>query len=252
MRSINKLAAFILASFYSFLSCFAQQSTQTTPLMPEILPSLALSALESTSKAQQTKLDTKLRDDRILIYRVIVNSDGSLLRTEKISGDSDLQAVADPFVSGWHFKEVDISGSASSWRSLIGVCFFRDGDYMLPCYVPQAQTNEKASDALPTRLFLVGNAEGNHYNFPPLQKKKGARLERPPLLRQLGTTGGVVLDVVIALDGRVSEATVIKGHPLLLAATVQAVRTWQFAPITFLGKPVEVQLRFRVLYGRGD
>lgn len=252
MRLINKLAAVILASSYSSLTCFAQQGTQTTALIPEILPSLALSALESTREAQKTKLDTKLGSDGILIYRVIVNSDGSILRTEKISGDSDLQAVADPFVSGWHFKEVDVGGSASSWRSFIGVCFFRDGDYMLPCYLPQGQTNEKTSDTLPTRLFLVGNARGNYYNFPPLHRKKGARLERPPLVRQLGTTGEVVLDVVVALDGRVSEATGIKGPALLLGATVRAVRSWRFTPVTFLGKPVEVQLRFSVLYGRDD
>ncbi len=247
MRFINKLARVILASFYSSLTCFAEQGTQTTAPIPEILPSLALSALESSRKAQKSKLDTKLPSDTILIYRVIVNSDGSILRTEKISGDSDLHAVADPFVSGWHFKEVDINGSASSWRSFIGVCFFRDGDYMLPCYLPQAETNDKTSDTLPTRLFLLGNAGGNYYNFPPLHKKKGAGLERPPLVRQLGTTGEVVLDVVVALDGRVSKVTGIKGPSLLLGATAQAVRSWRFAPVTFLGKPVEVQLRFSVL-----
>lgn len=192
MRFINRLAAVILASFYSSLTCFAQQGTQTTALTPEILPSLALSALESSKEPHQTKHDRKLGSDGILIYHVVVNSDGSILRTEKISGDSDLQALADPFVSGWHFKEVDIGGSASSWRSFIGVCFFRDGDYMLPCYLPQAHTNDKTSDTLPTRLFLVGNATGNYYNFPPLHQKKGARLECPPLVRQLGTTREVL------------------------------------------------------------
>src|SRR5712664_290914 len=100
--------------------------------------------------------------------------------------------------------------------------------------------------------FCWGNAGGNYYNFPPLHKKKGAGLERPPLVRQLGTTGEVVLDVVVALDGRVSKVTGIKGPSLLLGATAQAVRSWRFAPVTFLGKPVEVQLRFSVLYGRGD
>src|SRR5260370_28455756 len=164
MRSINKIAGVILGSFCSSVTCFAQQGTQTKALIPEIVPTLALSALDSGRKAQQTRLDTKLGSDGILIYSVIVSSDGSILRTEKISGDSDLQATADPFVSRWHFKEVDIGGSASSWRSFIGVCFFHDGDYMLPCYLPQAQSNDKISDTLPTRLFFTGNAKGNDYD----------------------------------------------------------------------------------------
>jgi len=94
-----------------------------------------------------------------LIYRVIVNSDGSILRTEKISGDSDLHAVADPFVSGWHFKEVDISGLRVLPGGALSACaFFRDGDYMLPCYLPQAEDERQDIGYFADAALFVGDA----------------------------------------------------------------------------------------------
>lgn len=52
--------------------------------------------------------------------------------------------------------------------------------------------------------------------------------------------GTVELEGVVAVDGRIRELTVKKGHPLLAPAAVEAVRQWIYRPTTLNGEPVEV------------
>jgi protein TonB len=59
--------------------------------------------------------------------------------------------------------------------------------------------------------------------------------------RQNHTTGIVILEAIIDKDGRVKNATVLKGLPDGLdQAALDAVRQWQFRPATLAGQPVEV------------
>jgi len=62
----------------------------------------------------------------------------------------------------------------------------------------------------------------------------------PPLARQTRTSGAVELQGVIGTDGRIRELKVLKGHPLLVKAAVDAVWQWIYSPTTLNGEPVEV------------
>jgi TonB family protein len=62
----------------------------------------------------------------------------------------------------------------------------------------------------------------------------------PPLAAQAGVTGTVTLGVLIAKDGTVQNIQVIKGHPLLIAAAIDAVKQWTYRPTLLNGEPVEV------------
>ncbi|HYI92792.1 MAG TPA: energy transducer TonB [Bryobacteraceae bacterium] len=62
----------------------------------------------------------------------------------------------------------------------------------------------------------------------------------PPLARQARIAGTVRLEGVIARDGRVVNLQVHSGHPLLIAAAVDAVRQWIYRPTLLNGEPVEV------------
>jgi len=48
----------------------------------------------------------------------------------------------------------------------------------------------------------------------------------PPQAQQAGVTGTVRLGVAIGKDGTVQNIQVISGHPLLVAAAMQAVQKW--------------------------
>ena len=50
----------------------------------------------------------------------------------------------------------------------------------------------------------------------------------------------MVVLILVGEDGGVMAAQAERGHPLLQAAAVRAVRGWVFSPTTLGGKPVKV------------
>lgn len=58
----------------------------------------------------------------------------------------------------------------------------------------------------------------------------------PPVARQLRLTGDVEVDVTINTDGKVEDAKVVKGNSVFSAATVDAVKKWEFRPFQVQGK----------------
>ncbi len=63
-----------------------------------------------------------------------------------------------------------------------------------------------------------------------------------------GIQGDVLLQIVIAKDGRISKMTVISGDPLLTAAAVDAVKKWVYKPYTLDGQPVEVETTVKISF----
>jgi protein TonB len=63
----------------------------------------------------------------------------------------------------------------------------------------------------------------------------------PPEARQARIEGVVILSVVIAKDGTVSDVKIISASsPLLLPGVVDAVKQWVYKPTLLNGEPVEV------------
>lgn len=63
----------------------------------------------------------------------------------------------------------------------------------------------------------------------------------PPLARQARIEGAVQILVTISEEGRVLEAAVVNGHPLLRQAALEAARQWVFRPTRLSNVPVKVQ-----------
>ncbi|HKI13129.1 MAG TPA: TonB family protein [Candidatus Acidoferrum sp.] len=64
-----------------------------------------------------------------------------------------------------------------------------------------------------------------HPEFKPVHFE-GIRY--PPLARQTRISGTVVVHVSVASDGKISEAKILKGHPLLVEAVEDVVKKWTF------------------------
>jgi len=62
----------------------------------------------------------------------------------------------------------------------------------------------------------------------------------PQLARQARVSGVVELQGVLGTDGRIHELRVLRGHPLLIKAAVDAVSQWTWAPTILNGEAVEV------------
>lgn len=62
----------------------------------------------------------------------------------------------------------------------------------------------------------------------------------PPIARAAKTEGVVRVQVTVSEEGKVIEAQVIEGPPLLRDAALQAARQWEFRPTELSGKPVKI------------
>jgi protein TonB len=70
----------------------------------------------------------------------------------------------------------------------------------------------------------------------------------PELARRAGVQGVIVLECVIDPSGHVADVKVLRGHPLLEPAAVDAVRQWIYTPTRLNGVPVAVVLTVTVRF----
>ena len=62
----------------------------------------------------------------------------------------------------------------------------------------------------------------------------------PPLAKQIHLSGSVSVEVMVAPDGHVEAVRGVSGHPMLMAAALEAARGWRFEPTLLNGTPVRV------------
>ncbi len=74
----------------------------------------------------------------------------------------------------------------------------------------------------------------------------------PPLARQARIQGTVILNVVINKSGEVEDVKLIRGHPLLAPAAIQAVKQWRYRPYEKDGEPVEIETTVQVNFKLAD
>ena len=120
-------------------------------------------------------------------------------------------------------------GSGSIVRSII-----EEGARMAVARVPEAVNRESAfvppAPVKPPRVTAIRLATPIH-KVEPIY---------PALARQARVSGTVELLGVLGTDGRIHELKVLRGHPLLVNAALDAVRQWIFEPTLLNGQPVEV------------
>ncbi len=74
----------------------------------------------------------------------------------------------------------------------------------------------------------------------------------PPVAKEQGIQGSVILGIVVGTDGRVKDVRVIAGHPLLAPAAVDAVKTWLYKPYYVNDKPTEMETTVTVSFKLQD
>jgi protein TonB len=62
----------------------------------------------------------------------------------------------------------------------------------------------------------------------------------PQLARQARISGEVKYSAIISREGLVQSLTLMHGHPLLVAAALDAIRQWRYRPTILNGDPAEV------------
>jgi periplasmic protein TonB len=107
---------------------------------------------------------------------------------------------------------------------------------------------------------VVGGVVGGLPEAPPVapvrvggmikepRKIKDVAPEYPMLARQTHMAGVVIIDAIIGVDGRVTEAKVLRGVPTLDEAALAAVRQWVYTPTLLGGVPVPLEMTVTVTF----
>jgi protein TonB len=86
----------------------------------------------------------------------------------------------------------------------------------------------------PTAPVRVGG------NIKPPTKTRDVKPIYPPIAQSARVQGVVIIEATIGADGRVQQAKVLRGQPLLDQAALDAVKQWQFSPTLLNNVPVPV------------
>ena len=82
----------------------------------------------------------------------------------------------------------------------------------------------------------------------PPQKTHHVAPVYPSIARSARVSGTVILEAVIAEDGRVEDVRVLRSIALLDEAAIEAVRQWRFTPTLLNGRPVRVLMTVTVSF----
>jgi protein TonB len=85
-------------------------------------------------------------------------------------------------------------------------------------------------------------------NLRPPEKVHHVVPAYPSIARSARVSGTVILEAVIAEDGRVQDVRVLRSIPLLDDAAADAVRQWRFTPTLLNGQPVRVLMTVTVSF----
>jgi protein TonB len=97
-----------------------------------------------------------------------------------------------------------------------------------------------AADTQPKRIRVSAKlmSENLKYRVEPIY---------PEAAREYNIEGIVKLSAVIGTDGHVLSLVLQSGHPLLVAAALNAVKQWRYEPMFLNGDPVEVVTAIEVM-----
>jgi TonB family protein len=79
---------------------------------------------------------------------------------------------------------------------------------------------------------------------------KAPNPDYPPLAEQARIQGNVILEVWIDETGKTLNIRLVRGHPMLAPAAIEAVRKWKYQPFNLDGKPAIVKTFVMVTFGR--
>ncbi|HKR84117.1 MAG TPA: energy transducer TonB [Terriglobales bacterium] len=68
----------------------------------------------------------------------------------------------------------------------------------------------------------------------------------PTMAKNVGVQGQVLIRAIISTEGKIEQAKVISGSPLLSPAALDAIRQWLYRPYLLNDKPVEVETEITV------
>jgi protein TonB len=70
----------------------------------------------------------------------------------------------------------------------------------------------------------------------------------PREARDKGIEGDVILQATIDTKGHIGNLNPVRGDPILVEASIEAVKQWKYKPYLLNGEPVEVETTIRIVF----
>ncbi len=160
-----------------------------------------------------------------------IGVDGRVKDAKVVSGPPMLQKPARDAVMQWIYKPTAVNGVAVENQTHIAI------DFDARWVDSERSGGKTAAPAPEASSAPVPKSAASSISRAVLVYKKDP--EYPKMARAMGQRGVVELDVTIGVDGRVKDAKVVKGPPMLQKAAQEAVMQWIYKPPVLNGVPVE-------------
>jgi len=181
-----------------------------------------------------------------VLLDVIIDEDGDVYSATVISGDSTLDTAALDAVKQWKYKPYLFAGKAVDAETTVRVSFgLKEAD---------DQENEpnigsiRTAAPYPATTGIIGPGPEPRRIRVSSGVATGLLDKRvePVCPMSARVKGAVQLAIRIDKDGTVVDIKLISGHPLLVAAAIDAVRQWKFKPYLLDQTPLEVETQVTV------
>jgi periplasmic protein TonB len=192
-----------------------------------VLSATAASAQSTEPKYQQAKVSQadgipypiNSQQPAFVSLDVLIDTRGAVQNVVAVRDVPPLTAAAEGAVKTWQFTPATLNGDAVPGIVRVNVAFnpFNPSGVGLPGGPLQPPQAGVVADFQPPGLL-----KANYAVYPP----------------NTVTYGTVILDVKVGSDGSVGDVTVNRGKDTINAPSINAAKTWQFAPATFKGKPL--------------
>jgi TonB family protein len=232
MLLLLRLALLLLLSL---ATVWAQTGPGSTAPAPSPEPKYALEPIAIPNAVYPTQAREQKAEGE-LVALMSVSDGGEVRNVHVFKGDPLLIKAVEEAVNKWKFKPVTKGGKA---LAVVATAKFR---FVL-------SDDKQATDGVAPEL-------GPATEFPQRVKVSsgvisGLLLRKvqpayPPLARQGGVQGTVVIEAIISKDGKVADLHVVSGPPDLKEAAADAVKQWRYKSYMLMGEPVEVETQIQV------
>ncbi|OGF67224.1 MAG: hypothetical protein A2Y62_03235 [Candidatus Fischerbacteria bacterium RBG_13_37_8] len=106
----------------------------------------------------------------------------------------------------------------------------------IPAATPEESKPKIPANLMPPKIAYVNELDS------PLKVLKEVKPDYPIIARKQKASGLVIVSIVVGKDGKVEMASVLKGHPLLNDAAVDAAKKTVYSIPKINGVPVKTQL----------
>lgn len=222
----------------------------TTPKVYRLVPVDALSQLITPDPFPEWH---SASSPAMVAFKIFVDESGKVkeARVFPTAPEEDL-AATQSIVQNLAFHPLSVQSVSVSVASVVAICFDAQVG-SVPC-APRLDDQGGVSDPIPQRLRLPGCEDPASWHKCKIAeamkngKISGANPRYPQEAKSARIMGAVAVRLVVSAAGDVIATRVLGGPPMLYEASVTALKTWKFKPLTWNGTPVEVEFNEVIHY----